>query len=72
MSSTSHPVAPTARPYRGGTGSIGVVMSHGFTGSVQSILPWAQALAQPADGWDGARVVAPRLPGHGTSWRDLA
>ena len=47
-------------------------MSHGFTGSVQSILPWAQALAQPADGWDGARVVAPRLPGHGTSWRDLA
>ena len=47
-------------------------MSHGFTGSVQSIQPWAASLASPRDGWDGARVVAPRLPGHGTSWQDLA
>ena len=66
------PVWPEARPLRLGDGPVGVVMSHGFTGSVQSIAPWARALAAPADGWDGVRVVAPRLPGHGTHWRDLA
>ncbi|AQP49269.1 hypothetical protein BW730_08025 [Tessaracoccus aquimaris] len=63
---------PEARTYRAGEGDVGVVVSHGFTGSVQSIRPWAEALATPGDGWEGARVVAPRLPGHGTTWRDLA
>lgn len=63
---------PEARTLRSGAGSIGVVLSHGFTGAVQSIAPLARALAEPADGWEGARVIAPRLPGHGTSWRDLA
>ena len=66
------PVWPEARPLRLGDGPVGVVVSHGFTGSVQSIAPWARALAEPAPGWPGARVVAPRLPGHGTHWRDLA
>ena len=42
------------------------------TGSVQSIAPWARGLAEPGLDWPGARVVAPRLPGHGTHWRDLA
>ncbi|MFT3889296.1 MAG: alpha/beta fold hydrolase [Arachnia sp.] len=65
-------VWPEARPLRIGAGPIGVVMSHGFTGTVQSIAPWARALAEPSPGWAGARVVAPRLPGHGTSWRDMA
>lgn len=54
-----------------GDGDIGVVVSHGFTGSVQSVAGWAEAMAAPGEGWPGARVVAPRLPGHGTSWRDL-
>ncbi|MBK7821073.1 MAG: alpha/beta fold hydrolase [Tessaracoccus sp.] len=66
------PVWPEARPLRLGDGPVGVVMSHGFTGSVQSIAPWARALAEPGPDWQGVRVVAPRLPGHGTHWRDLA
>lgn len=61
-----------ARPYRGGEGDIGVVMSHGFTGSVASVRTWAEGLARPDGNWPGVRVVAPRLPGHGTHWRDLA
>ncbi len=65
-------VWPEARPLRLGDGRVGVVMSHGFTGSVQSIAPWARALAEPAPGRPGVRVVAPRLPGHGTHWHDLA
>lgn len=69
---TTHPVQKAARPYRAGEGPIGVVVSHGFTGSVGSVLPWARGLAEPADGWGGARVIAPRLPGHGTHWKDLA
>lgn len=76
MTGLQHSPAPTiwpeARTYRAGDGDVGVVVSHGFTGSVQSIRPWAEALATPGDGWTGARVVAPRLPGHGTTWRDLA
>ncbi|SHI39578.1 carboxylesterase [Tessaracoccus bendigoensis DSM 12906] len=63
---------PEARTLRVGTGTVGVVMSHGFTGSVQSIAPWAHALAEPSADWPGARVIAPRLPGHGTTWRDLS
>ena len=66
------PVWPEARPLRLGDGPVGVVVSHGFTGSVQSIAPWARGLAEPGLDWPGARVVAPRLPGHGTHWRDLA
>ena len=73
LSSRSTPtVWPEARPLRLGDGDIGVVVSHGFTGSVQSIAPWARGLAEPGPGWEGASVIAPRLPGHGTSWQDLA
>ena len=68
---TDYPVRPEARPIRAGRGSVGVVMSHGFTGTVASIRTWAKGLAQPDGDWPGVRVVAPRLPGHGTHWRDL-
>ena len=68
----STPVWPEARPLHLGDGDIGVVMCHGFTGSVASIRPWAEALATPAEEYSGVRVVAPRLPGHGTSWQDMA
>lgn len=68
---TEHSVHPEARPIRMGDGDIGVVMSHGFTGSVASIRPWVLGLGQPDGDWPSIRVVAPRLPGHGTSWRDL-
>lgn len=59
---------PGAATLRVGDGDIGVVLSHGFTGSVASVAPWANALA---DGC-GARVIAPRLTGHGTSVEDLS
>lgn len=65
-------VWPEARPLRIGSGRTGVVMCHGFTGSVQSIAPWARGLAGTDADWPGCVVVAPRLPGHGTTWRDLA
>jgi carboxylesterase len=59
-------VRPHAEPYRSGTGRLGVLLLHGFTGSPQSMRPWAEHLAA-----DGFRVVLPRLPGHGTTWREL-
>ncbi|MFJ5957878.1 alpha/beta hydrolase [Paenarthrobacter sp. NPDC092416] len=46
---------------------IGVVMSHGFTGSPHSVRPWAEYLASA-----GFAVRLPLLPGHGTTWQDMA
>jgi carboxylesterase len=59
-------VRPHAEPYHAGTGSLGVLLLHGFTGSPVSMRPWAEHLAD-----DGFRVALPRLPGHGTTWQDL-
>ena len=47
--------------------SVGVLLCHGFTGSPQTLRPWAEYLA----GQD-LTVSLPRLPGHGTTWQDLA
>ncbi len=49
------------------TAPVGVVLSHGFTGSLASVEPWADSLRR-----DGFRVATPLLPGHGTTWMDLA
>jgi carboxylesterase len=49
------------------TATVGVALSHGFTGSLASVSPWADALRS-----EGFRVETPLLPGHGTSWADLA
>jgi len=46
---------------------VGVVMSHGFTGSPHSVRPWAEPLAAA-----GYAVRLPLLPGHGTTWQDMA
>ncbi len=59
---------PEAKTLRVGEGAVGVLLCHGFTGSVMSVAPWAHAIAKRCD----VRVVAPRLSGHGTSWQDLA
>src|SRR5215467_7443293 len=40
---------------------------HGFTGSPRTVRPWAEHLAAA-----GLTVRAPRLPGHGTTWRDMS
>lgn len=60
------PLSFDARPELTGGRRIGVLLSHGFTGSTVSIRPWAEFLAGK-----GYAVEAPRLPGHGTTWRDL-
>jgi carboxylesterase len=57
---------PDAEPYFGGSGPLGVLVIHGFTGSPRSMLPWARHLEA-----DGFRVALPRLPGHGTSWQEM-
>lgn len=59
-------VSDFARPYHAGTGPIGVLFCHGFTGSPWSLLEWAKS-TQAA----GHRVAVPRLPGHGTSWQEM-
>jgi carboxylesterase len=60
------PLMPDAEPFSHDGGPIGVVVSHGFTGSPKSIRPWAQSLADA-----GFTVRAPRLPGHGTTWQEM-
>lgn len=55
-----------AEPFSGGSGTIGVLLIHGFTGSPRSLRPWADDLVAR-----GYRVELPLLPGHGTRWQDM-
>ncbi|TDW75753.1 alpha/beta hydrolase [Kribbella pratensis] len=54
------------RPGSGANAAVGVLLSHGFTGSPKSMLPFAEHLAT-----EGYGVAVPRLPGHGTSWQEM-
>jgi carboxylesterase len=47
-------------------GRIGVLLSHGFTGSPASMKAWGEHLADL-----GYAVSVPRLPGHGTTWQEM-
>ncbi|MFF0836410.1 MULTISPECIES: alpha/beta hydrolase [unclassified Streptomyces] len=60
------PVLPGAEPYRHEGGEVGLLLCHGFTGSPQSLRPWAEHHAA-----HGLTVSLPLLPGHGTRWEDL-
>lgn len=60
------PVLPGAEPFTHDGGDVGVLLCHGFTGTPQSLRPWALRLAA-----EGHAVRVPLLPGHGTTWRDL-
>lgn len=60
------PLLPGAEPYFADGGPVGVLVVHGFTGTPQSMRPWAEHLAAA-----GHTVSLPRLPGHGTRWEDL-
>jgi carboxylesterase len=64
--SPSAAVLPGAEPVDLPGGPVGVLLSHGFTGTTQSMRPWAEHLAAA-----GLTVSAPRLPGHGTRWQDM-
>ncbi|MFE4972131.1 alpha/beta hydrolase [Kitasatospora sp. NPDC056651] len=60
------PLLPGAEPYHHRGGPVGVLLCHGFTGSPQSLRPWAEELAAA-----GYTVSVPLLPGHGTRWEDM-
>ncbi|EST34568.1 hypothetical protein N566_18335 [Streptomycetaceae bacterium MP113-05] len=60
------PILPGAEPMRHDGSQTGVLLCHGFTGSPQSLRPWARYLAER-----GYTVSLPLLPGHGTRWEDL-
>lgn len=57
---------PATQPYEAGDGPNGVLLMHGFTGTPQSMRPWADYLVDA-----GFAVSLPRLPGHGTHWKEL-
>ena len=59
--------SPFSSTFRGDGPRIGVVLSHGFTGSPHGLRAWARSLADA-----GFAVRMPLLPGHGTSWQELA
>ena len=61
------PVMPGAESFTHVGGRTGALLCHGFTGSPQSLRPWAEYLAEA-----GLSVWLPRLPGHGTTWQDMA
>lgn len=60
------PLTVAARPELTGGRRLGVLLSHGFTGSPVSMRPWGRSLAERGYG-----VRVPLLPGHATSWQDL-
>ncbi|HEY0486216.1 MAG TPA: alpha/beta fold hydrolase [Mycobacteriales bacterium] len=60
---------PGAEPFDldgGPEAHAGVVLCHGFTGTPHSMRPWGEYLHAA-----GFTVRCPRLPGHGTRWRDM-
>lgn len=66
VAETARPLTIEARPELTGGRRVGVLLSHGFTGSPASIRPWGEYLGERGYG-----VEVPRLPGHGTTWQDL-
>jgi carboxylesterase len=64
------PILAGAEPFAvdgdGPAGRTGVLVSHGFTGTPQSMRPWAEHLAA-----QGYSVRLPLLPGHGTTWQEM-
>lgn len=66
MHPLASPLSAPARPELTGGRRIGVLLSHGFTGQPASVKPWGEHLAEKGYG-----VEVPRLPGHGTTWREM-
>jgi carboxylesterase len=60
------PVLPGAEPFSHDGDRVGILLCHGFTGSPQTMRPWAEACVRA-----GHTVRVPRLPGHGTHWSEL-
>jgi carboxylesterase len=56
---------PDEQPFAHDGGPVGIVLSHGFTGTPASMRPWADHLAAA-----GYTVRLPLLPGHGGTWQE--
>jgi carboxylesterase len=61
-----YPVLKGAEPFYFEGSSVGILVSHGFTGSTQSMRPLGEAFAAA-----GYTVCGPRLNGHGTHYEDM-
>jgi len=61
-------VLPGAEPFFYEGNEIGVLVSHGFTGTTQSMRFLGETLAREG----GFTVIGPRLKGHGTKPEDMA
>lgn len=64
---TTAPILDGAEPFAADGGTVGVLVSHGFTGSPQSMRFLAEQLAEA-----GLTVRLPRLRGHGTTPEEMA
>ncbi|MGG1594586.1 alpha/beta hydrolase [Terribacillus saccharophilus] len=64
--SIQYPVLKDAEPFYFEGNRIGILVSHGFTGSTQSMRPLGDAYAKA-----GYTVCGPRLQGHGTHYEDM-
>jgi carboxylesterase len=62
----STPMMSGAEPFAFHGGPVGVLLIHGFSGSPGGLRRIGEWLAAR-----GHAVVCPRLPGHGTAWRNL-
>ena len=62
------PIMAGAEPFFFEGGDVGCLVSHGFTGTTQSMRFLGEYLA----GEGGLTVLGPRLAGHGTSVEDMA
>lgn len=61
------PVLEGCDEFKLGSGPIGALMLHGYTSTPENLRALGEHLAA-----GGIAVHAPLLPGHGTSWQDLA
>jgi carboxylesterase len=66
ISAHAEPFYADAAPAEADGRRVGILLSHGFTGSPASIVPWGRYLAE-----QGFGVAVPRLPGHGTTWQEM-
>jgi carboxylesterase len=67
MNMTEHyPILQGAEPFYFEGSRVGILVSHGFTGSTQSMRPLGEAYAA-----EGFTVCGPRLKGHGTHYEDM-
>lgn len=64
--SEKYPVINGAEPFYFEGNKVGILISHGFTGSTQSMRPLGEAYAKA-----GYTVCGPRLRGHGTHYEDM-